>query len=170
VINAEFKFLSKMDESKLCFFEELAATSGKFNSTQPQHEVHSIFLLETDEIFNKINSGNYLEVLEKSEFKSFLATGNEKFDKNEKLGVAVACLFAFIQDNFTGPDIDEIRFESFESEKWKIERIAVDGIEINANIRNISLLLIARNFIEDLVNEFPSDLVSFIPATCCTIQ
>lgn len=74
---------------------------------------------------------------------------------------------AFTQDNFTGPDLiensDNFRFQTFEGnndERWKVDSISVDGIEINANIRHIALLITSRNFLEDLHAQFPSDLVS----------
>lgn len=117
-----------------------------------------------DEFFDKINSGKWLEIIDSDEFKKFLTSGVEDFDKDRKLGLAVACLLAFVQENFTGPDLFEspesIRFETFgEQEKWKAERISVDGIEFNANIRNITLLIISRNFLDDLHEQFPEDLV-----------
>lgn len=119
-----------------------------------------------DEIFAQINDGEWLKVLENSEFKSFLDTGKEAFDKDQKLGFAAACLLAFIQDNFTGPDLESgesFRFKTFEDDqnRWNADRISIDGIEINANIRNITLLIICRNFLEDLAEQFPSDLVNF---------
>lgn len=108
-----------------------------------------------------------MEIIESDDFKSFLNTGVDKFDNDRKLGVAVACLLAFIQENFTGPDLFEssesIRFETIcddEQEKWKIDRISIDGIELNANIRNIALLVISRNFLDQLDKQFPEDLVS----------
>lgn len=136
-----------------------------------RHEVNRISILvaqeNENEIFSKINSGKWLEILESDDFKSFLATGTESFDKDYKLGVAVACLMAFTQDNFTGPDLFEssnnFRFQTFEGnndERWKVDSISVDGIELNANIRHIALLITSRNFLEDLHSQFPSDLVS----------
>lgn len=111
-------------------------------------------------------------MLERADFKCFLEQGNESFDKNHKLGFAVAALLAFTQDNFTGPDIDvsPIHFKSFENDsRWNIERIAVDGIEWNANTRNIPLFVLSRNFLEDLSVEFPSDLVS-LGDFCCALE
>lgn len=74
---------------------------------------------------------------------------------------------AFVQDNFTGPDLfessDNFRFQTFEGnndERWMIDSISVDGIEINANIKHIPLLITSRNFLEDLQAQFPSDTVS----------
>lgn len=101
-------------------------------------------------------------MLEDEDFKRFLELGNESFDRNQKLGYAAAALLLFTQDNFTGPDIavNSVRFESFkDNNRWTIERIAVDGIEWNANIRNIALLIVSRNFLEDLSAAYPSDLV-----------
>lgn len=94
-----------------------------------------------------------------------MTTGINKFDKDQKLVVAIACLLAFTQENFTGPDLFEssnsIRFESFgEESRWKIDKILIDGIELNANIRNIALLIISKNFFDDLTQDFPGDLVS----------
>lgn len=70
-----------------------------------------------------------------------------------------------MQENFTGPDLfpssNAIRFETInENERWKIDTISIDGIELNVNIRNITLLVISRNFLEDLAEQFPEDLVS----------
>lgn len=118
-----------------------------------------------DEFFAQINDGEFLKVLENSEFKSFLDTGKEAFNKDQKLGLAAACLLVFIQDNFTGPDLESgesFRFKTIEDDqnKWNVDRISIDGIEINANIRNITLLIISRNFLEDLAEQFPSDLVN----------
>lgn len=118
-----------------------------------------------DEIFAQINDGEWLKVLENSKFKSFLDSGEESFGKDQKLGFAVACLLAFVQDNFTGPDLkagETYRFKTFEDDqnRWNDDRISIDGIEINANIRNISLLVISRNFLEDLAEQFPTDLVN----------
>lgn len=129
----------------------------------------SIFLQAEpqSEIFKKISSGDWIKILESDEFKSFSATGREQFDKDTKLGLAIACLMAFIQDNFTGPNLyesstDSIQLQTFDdkNERWKVERISVDGIEINTNINNLTLLIISRNFLEDLAEQFPSDLVS----------
>ena len=125
------------------------------------------FLAQDSEIFKKINSGKWIEVLESEDFVKFLSTGVENYEKNEKLGVAVACLMAFVQDNFTGPDVidplKEFRLKTINGdnqERWKLDRISIDGIEINPNIRHIPLLIIGRNFLEDLYEQFPSDLVS----------
>lgn len=81
--------------------------------------------------------------------------------------MSVACLMAFVQDNFTGPDLDksseEFRLKTFDEsneERWNVDRISIDGIELNTNIRHIPLLIISRNFLEDLYAQFPSDLVS----------
>lgn len=100
--------------------------------------------------------------LQSGEFKKFLQTGSENFAKEEKLNIALACLLAFIQDNFTGPDVKESFEIHVDQEKWKIDRIAVDGIEYNENIRNLSLLMIANNFLNDLLEQFPFDLVNIL--------
>lgn len=120
-----------------------------------------------NEIFGKINSGKWLEVLESENFTKFLLTGDENFEKYQKLGMAVACLMAYVQDNFTGPDLiescKEFRLKTVygsNQERWSIERISIDGIELNPNVRHIPLLIISRNFLEDLYEEFPADLVS----------
>lgn len=117
----------------------------------------------------QINNGEWLKVLENTEFQKFMKTGNESFTKDQKLGFAVACLLTFIQDNFTGPDLESFRLKTFNNseERWKIERISIDGIEVNANIRTVSLLVVSKNFLEDLAEQFPSDLVSL--ATCLYI-
>lgn len=163
--------MSDMDEFKLCFFEETTSSDGKYSKYSVQHGFHLIFVLasqeSSDEIFNQIYSGKWVEIIESDDFQSFLGTGVEKFDKDRKLGVAVACLLAFIQENFTGPDLFEssesIRFQTIcdeEEEKWNIDRISIDGIELNTNIRNIALLVISRNFLDQLDKQFPEDLVS----------
>jgi hypothetical protein len=100
------------------------------------------------------------EILKADKFKSFLKTGSENFDKNEKLDVAIACLLSFAQDNFTGPDLKESFEIISDDERWKIDRISTDGIEYNENIRNLPLLIIARNFLDDLIQNFPNDLVN----------
>lgn len=159
-----------MDEFKLCFFEELTESDGKCSHLLIFSEVHSIFLLDSltskDEHFARINAGKWIEILDDEAFKSFLATGNESFETNHKLGTAAACLLAFLQDNFTGPDLvdsEKFRFQSFDNknqERWSTERISIDGIELNANIKSIPLLITSRNFLEDLLEQNPQDLVS----------
>lgn len=161
-----------MDGTKLCFFEETSETDGNYSDYWVQHGIKLIFVLATqkssDEIFGKIYSGKWIEIIESEDFERFLDTGVDKFEDDRKLGVAVACLLAFIQENFTGPDLFEssesIRFQTIcddEQEKWKIDRISIDGIELNANIRNIALLVISRNFLDDLDKKFPDDLVGW---------
>lgn len=114
-----------------------------------------------------------MEVLQGEQFSKFLLTGKEEFDKDFKLAVSAACLLAFTQDNFTGPDIDEdgesFRLESFDNERWKTDRISVDGIELNANVKNITLLIVTQNFLEDLLELSPDDLVS-CPLTLVAIR
>lgn len=162
-------------ENKLCFFEDLSSDNGEYNEQLENHRAKSFsFLVFPDEQFQKINEGKWLEVIEGECFKHFLATGSDTFNENEKLAVSIASLLAFVQDNFTGPDLfllsDSIKFQkTFENmhERWNAEGIAVDGIEINPNVRNVPLLIIAKNFLEDLLELHPSDLVSSTFDTCC---
>ena len=156
-----------MDEFKLCFFEEFTTKEGKDHNRLISHENHLnlLCLVSNDEDFAKITTGAWREIMTSDDFKHFLTTGSESFNKDRKLALSVACLMTFIQDNFTGPDLDLsedfFRFKTFDDEKWKLDRISVDGIELNGNIRHISLLIIAKNFLEDLIQQFPEDLVSF---------
>lgn len=166
-----------MEEFKLCFFEELAESGGKncYLQLEPSTKLKLCNNLteSKDEIFNAICSGKWMEVLESEDFKDFLLQGSENFDKNKKLGIAVAALLAFSQDNFTGPDItvSSIRFKSFDGDnRWNVDKIAVDGIEWNANIRNIALLIVSRNFLEDLSASFKDDLVSRHLLTLVTVD
>lgn len=160
--------------TRCCAFSRNCEKAKVRSITKLQDEIYKVFFLEareSNEIFNSINSGRWLEVLEREDFKGFLEQqGSENFDKEHKLGFAVAALLAFTQDNFTGPDITaaQLDFKSFKNDsRWNIERIAVDGIEWNANARNIALLVVSRNFLEDLIAAFPSDLVS---DTCCVAK
>lgn len=67
----------------------------------------------------------------------------------------------YIQDNFTGPDVSPIKLGKEFEEKMKCsDRITIDGIEFNENMRNIPLLLIAQSFLINLTEAFPNDLVS----------
>lgn len=67
----------------------------------------------------------------------------------------------YIQDNFTGPDVTPIQLGKEFEEKLKCsDRITVDGIEFNENMRNIPLLLIAQSLLNHLTAAFPDDLVS----------
>lgn len=67
----------------------------------------------------------------------------------------------YIQDNFTGPDVKPIQLGKEFTEKLKCsDRITVDGIEFNENMRNIPLLLIAQSLLNHLTAAFPDDLVS----------
>lgn len=147
-----------MDETKLCFFEEISPSHGKRNST----EVHEEFTLNFrskagDEIFKKINEGKWMEVLQSTE----LTSDTELLNKDQKLGFAVAALLGFVQSNFTGPGIlDEVK--TFSSESINIERISVDGIELNPNIGHLPLLNLSRDLLEKLIADFPDDLVSFL--------
>lgn len=96
-----------------------------------------------------------------AEFNTFILNGSENFDKNDKLDIAIACLMTYIQDNFTGPDVTPIQLGKVFEEKLKCsDRIVIDGIEFNENMRNIPLLLIARSFLNSLTEAFPDDLVS----------
>lgn len=155
-----------MDEFKLCFFEELKGDEGERCEWKFSHGFKSISFIvpskSSDETFDKINEGKWTEILERDDFKEFLVTGEEKFDKNQKLGVSAACLLSYIQSNFTGPDLQEssdFRLQTITDERWKVDRISIDGIEINANMKHIELLIISRNFLEDLFTENPSELV-----------
>lgn len=101
-------------------------------------------------------------MLESEGVKSYLATGSAEFDNDDKLAISVACMLTFIQDNFTGPDLDEsFRLETID-DKENAERILIDGIELNANIRHVSLLTFSGKILDQLVQEFPSDLVSHV--------
>ncbi|CRK94488.1 CLUMA_CG007994, isoform A [Clunio marinus] len=131
-----------MDENQLCFFEE-----SRINCNYDEND-----------FFTRIYNGRWQEILQTEEFKAFLSTGNESFTKDQKLAVAIACLLAFTQHNFTGPDLNTLETFRFET-IWNIDRISVDGIEINTNIEHVLLLFISQNILEDLSCQFPSDIV-----------
>jgi hypothetical protein len=114
---------------------------------------------------NEINSGNWEEILNSDDLKQFLQTGNDDFDDERKLKISIACLFEFLKHNFTGPnsklDEENFRFSADGCDnKWKNESTCIDGIEMNANIKFVPLLIIAKNFIEDLNSKYPQGLVS----------
>jgi tetratricopeptide (TPR) repeat protein len=74
----------------------------------------------------------------------------------KKLSIAISCLLTFIEVNFTGTASEKsYNFKSLleqNNEKWKIDNLNVDGIEINANIKLKELLFISRTFINDLIS------------------
>lgn len=108
---------------------------------------------------------NFDEILQSEDLKQFLISGNDNFDDERKLKISIACLFKYIQQNFTGPDVqledESFKFVANDDERWKNESLHVDGIELNVNMKLASLLIISRNFIEDLHSKHPQDLVSF---------
>lgn len=105
-------------------------------------------------------------MLESEGVKSYLETGSGEFGNDDKLAISVACMLTFIQDNFTGPDLNEaFQLKTFD-DKENAERILIDGIELNANIRHISLLTFSGKILDQLVQEFPSDLVSQDNCSC----
>jgi hypothetical protein len=117
-------------------------------------------------VTDKISAGKWEEILQSEDLKQFLTSGNDNFDDERKFTISIACLLAFVQHNFTGPDVkvDEksFRFAANDSdEKWKTESVFMDGIEINVNMKLLPLLIISRNFLRDLHSKHPQDLVSF---------
>lgn len=122
---------------------------------------------ETSEILRNVIEGNWLNNLESETFQDFLLDPeNESFDKDEKLVYAISCLLTFVQENFTGSNknfdssalINFNRLETLQS-NWNVEKLSVDGIEIHSTIKYVELLLIARNFIDELIKLHPSDLL-----------
>ncbi|KAG5671578.1 hypothetical protein PVAND_001771 [Polypedilum vanderplanki] len=120
------------------------------------------------EINNKVQNvlekniveGNCIENIESLQFKEFIQSGKENFDKDTKLLYAISCILLFVQENFTGPNIEQNCLQTINDhdDRWKIDSLFSDGIELNANIKQHKLLLISRNFINDLKNLYPDDL------------
>lgn len=88
---------------------------------------------------------------------NYIKFGDEKFTKDEKLAYSISCLLAFLEVNFVG---------STNRVKLDIQKnctdLQVDGIELNANMKNIEYLLIAKTFLDDLIKHFPSDIFILI--------
>lgn len=87
-----------------------------------------------------------------------------KTNTDDILLSGVACIAAFIQDNFTGPNIDEslsdILGVSFPNQINALELLSIDSEEVNANVRKPELLLISKIIFETLCEEFDYNFVS----------
>lgn len=88
---------------------------------------------------------------------NYIKFGDEKFTKDEKLAYSISCLLAFLEVNYVG---------STNRVKLDIQKnctdLQIDGIELNANMKNIEYLLIAKTFLDDLIKRFPSDIFILI--------
>lgn len=94
-----------------------------------------------------------------------------KFEEIKETDVAddilrygVACLLAFVQDNFTGPDLD-VELNTVLGIDWPADieatkLLSVDGEEINQNVKKPELLLISRMILENLAQNFDYNFVS----------
>ncbi|CAO1404711.1 unnamed protein product [Diamesa serratosioi] len=127
-----------MDCSKLCFFEEQCS-------------------LESSDILTKeIWNGNWEAIFKLENFQKYLTDKETSLSYDEKLGFAITALFAFLQDNFTGPNLATTSFKNVN------DLLIVDGIVVDPNFRNTELLLISKNLLEDLYNEDSTNVTTCI--------
>lgn len=88
---------------------------------------------------------------------NYIKSGNEKFTKDEKLAYAISCLLSFLEVNFVG-STNRVKFDI----QKNCSDLQVDGIELNANMKNIEFLFIAKTFLDDLIKNFPDDILILV--------
>lgn len=96
----------------------------------------------------------------------FTVVNDIKLNTDDILLSGVACILAFVQDNFTGPDIDE-NITDVLGTQWPnqinaVDLLSCDSEELNPNVKKPELLLISKVIFETLCKEFDYNFVSFI--------
>ena len=107
---------------------------------------------------NQIWNTDWEQIFRNNNFQTFKNDGAaENLSKDEKLAFAQSTLFAFVQQNFTGPDLKE------EVERLIIsgnnEELIVDGVLLDPNIKCTGLLILSKKLLEDLLETDTEDLV-----------
>lgn len=96
----------------------------------------------------------------------FTVVNDIKLNTDDILLSGVACILAFVQDNFTGPDIkesiDDILGTQWPNQINAIDLLSIDSEELNSNVRKPELLLISKVIFETLSVEFDYNFVSTV--------
>ncbi|XP_070505585.1 tetratricopeptide repeat protein 27 [Chironomus tepperi] len=110
-----------------------------------------------NQLIKNIFDGNWNDNIDNETFKNYVVSGEENFNKDEKLAYSISCLLSFLEVNFVG-STSRVKLDI----QMNCADLQVDGIEINANMKNIEYLLIANTFLNDLIKSYPDDILILI--------
>lgn len=90
-------------------------------------------------------------------------TNDEDFDfvgtnTTEVLSIAISSLQLFVQQNFIGPNIDGVQYDSPSSNEIRA-KLQINGIDVNVNVENAELLLLSIKIIKKLLKSSPTSYV-----------
>lgn len=74
------------------------------------------------------------------------------------LSIAISSLQLFVQQNFIGPNIDGVQYESPSSNEIR-SKLQINGIDVNVNVENAELLLLSIKIIKNLLKSSPASYV-----------
>lgn len=110
-----------------------------------------------NQLVSNIINGNWNENIDGENFVNYIKSGEENFTKDEKLAYLISCLLSFLEVNFVG-FTNRVKLDI----QMDCGDLLVDGIEINANMKNAEYLLIAKTFLDDLIKSFPDDILILV--------
>lgn len=144
----------EISEKFLCNYEDNIIIDGSFklNIFFRMFWNFILFFLDSDENLSKLWNCDWKSIIGNQDSKDFLNSNLSEDEISDSLfPTAIAALMSFIQENFTGPPLEE-SLESLLNCQWPESiktksLLRVDSEELNPNVKKPELLLLSRNLL-----------------------